>query len=228
MNTPSHMLLNLALLDHGISRGLTFPIIIGALIPDIPIALLYVIDKIVFYKQDSVIWKKDYQEWRWVFDSFHSILFTSFGMLIGLLIGSVAVRFFFLSWLLHIVFDFPFHNSDAHAHLFPVSKLRFRSPISYWDLNHYGKLGATLELMLVTASSLVLWHRYSQFWPRLALAASFILIFMYGLVFLARQPATLKGYLRNPRGCNRSFWFEIRSRKAMRMLGEQMKDLEKQ
>ena len=35
------------------------------------------------------------------------------------------------------------------AIFFPFSNIRFTSPVSYWDRNHYGTWGALLELGLV-------------------------------------------------------------------------------
>ncbi len=42
------------------------------------------------------------------------------------------------SALLHSVIDFLCHRNDAHMHLWPLTQWRFRSPVSYWDPNHFG------------------------------------------------------------------------------------------
>ncbi|MFN0043423.1 MAG: hypothetical protein ACKVSF_09450, partial [Alphaproteobacteria bacterium] len=72
--------------------------------------------------------------------------------------------------LLHIAGDFPLHIDDAHAHFWPLSDWRFRSPVSYWDARHYGQLWAPFEAALAVAMIAVLWRRYDARWVRAALA----------------------------------------------------------
>ena len=59
----------------------------------------------------------------------------------------IVVLFFFFGCLFHIAFDIPVHNDDGPLILYPIDMdLRFYSPISYWDPNHYGAEFAIFEL----------------------------------------------------------------------------------
>jgi LexA-binding, inner membrane-associated putative hydrolase len=62
---------------------------------------------------------------------------------------------FLLGWAGHNVLDFPTHAEDARPPLWPLSKWRWKSPISYWDRKFYAlpcllvEHGAILTLVLV-------------------------------------------------------------------------------
>ena len=71
--------------------------------------------------------------------------------------------------LLHSAFDLPLHHDDAHRHFFPLSDVRFASPLSYWDPAHYGNPMALLELGLVCGASIWLWARFPSRPARAAL-----------------------------------------------------------
>jgi hypothetical protein len=44
---------------------------------------------------------------------------------------------FFLGWLGHVLADALTHAQDARPILWPLSRRRFRGPVSYWDRAHY-------------------------------------------------------------------------------------------
>ena len=66
-----------------------------------------------------------------------------------------ALLSFLLGWAGHNVLDFPTHAEDARPPLWPLSKWRWKSPISYWDRKFYAlpcllvEHGAILTLVLV-------------------------------------------------------------------------------
>lgn len=77
---------------------------------------------------------------------------------------------FSASALLHSAIDFLTHRDDAHMHFWPLSDWRFRSPVSYWDSNHYGTQFSLFEAALGIAIAAILMRRYANPLIRLALA----------------------------------------------------------
>jgi len=67
---------------------------------------------------------------------------------------------FSLAALLHTATDLPLHHDDGRPHFWPFSQWVFRSPVSYWDPNHYGTLWSAIELVLAMALIVILWKRY--------------------------------------------------------------------
>jgi hypothetical protein len=66
-----------------------------------------------------------------------------------------------------------------------LSDVRFTSPVSYWDRNHYGTLGALIELCLVLASSAFLLSNVSSSWGKgLLIVTNSLMIVIYGLAYL--------------------------------------------
>ncbi|MGF1482104.1 MAG: hypothetical protein ACFB4I_21930 [Cyanophyceae cyanobacterium] len=155
MNTPSHWILNLALLGQAAAPKANGAIAVGAVLPDVPIFVFYLVAKVVYRMPERQIWSEAYYEpvWHTVVALFHSIPLA----LIGLALcawsrwrpGVIAC----ISLVLHSLLDLPVHHDDAHRHFFPLSDYRLISPVSYWDPNHYGSAVALIELMLVCAAT---------------------------------------------------------------------------
>jgi hypothetical protein len=65
-----------------------------------------------------------------------------------------ALLAFLLGWAGHNLMDFPTHAGDARPPFWPLSRWRFKSPISYWDRKFYAlpclfvEHGAILALVL--------------------------------------------------------------------------------
>ena len=59
------------------------------------------------------------------------------------------VRAFAAGWAGHNLIDLATHSSDARPHLWPLSRRRWRSPVSYWDRRHHALAVLALEHMLV-------------------------------------------------------------------------------
>jgi hypothetical protein len=68
---------------------------------------------------------------------------------------SRALLAFLLGWAGHNILDFPMHAEDARPPFWPISKWRWKSPVSYWDRKFYAlpcllvEHGALLALILI-------------------------------------------------------------------------------
>lgn len=74
--------------------------------------------------------------------------------------GIIAI--FALSSLLHVATDFLLHHDDARAQWLPLSDWVFRSPVSYWNPDHYGRVFAVAEIGLAIGLVVTIGRRYSK------------------------------------------------------------------
>lgn len=102
---------------------------------------------------------------------FHSPLLVTIFILIGLWAyrrgKPWGAAFFWLSSaaMLHTLIDIPLHVDDGPLLLFPLNwTLRFRSPISYWDPNFYGREWGVFEHLLDAVLLIYLFVRYRPHW----------------------------------------------------------------
>jgi membrane-bound metal-dependent hydrolase YbcI (DUF457 family) len=155
MNTPSHAILNLALLGRKQQPQWNLPIVLGALIPDAAMFVFYGWTKLVQAMPEPQIWNVAYYLpfWQNLFDVWNSIPLALLGLVIAWGVKQKAVAIGCLSVMLHCLQDLPTHREDAHRHFWPLSNFRFESPISYWDPDHYGAIAALVELALVMLAS---------------------------------------------------------------------------
>ncbi len=192
MNTPAHLLVNLALLSGGARRPHARAIAVGALLPDLPMFGFFLWERFVLGTPSQTIWGERYFELAWqnFFDLFNSVPLAGVGLLLALAARRLGPALLFGSVLLHCLLDFPLHREDGHRHFFPFSDWRFMSPVSYWDPAHLGALGAGLETLALCAASLVLWRRYPRRVVRVPLAILAALSIGIWLVFygLGRMP----------------------------------------
>ena len=142
MNTPSHAILNLLIFNQQLRTQASPAIIIGAVLPDIPIFVFYFLMKFVYHLPTRQIWSEVYYQpfWQAIVSTFHSIPLALLGILIAHIWSWRLIEVGFVSMVLHSLLDLPVHNNDAHRHFFPFSNYRFISPVSYWDSNHYGAM----------------------------------------------------------------------------------------
>ncbi|NEO87889.1 MAG: hypothetical protein F6J87_27075 [Spirulina sp. SIO3F2] len=159
MNTPSHYVLNLAVIGAVIQPRVTAAITLGAIGPDLPIFVFYAWAKFIQRLPESEIWSQAYYQpfWQTIIALTHSFPVAIVGLLICLALRSHWGLVFFISMIGHSLLDLPVHNDDAHRHFFPLSNYRFMSPISYWDPNHYGPIVAGVEMLLVIAATPFVW-----------------------------------------------------------------------
>ena len=135
MKTPSHAIINLAILGKPQLPQANLIIVIGGILPDIPIFLFYFWAKYIARLPAATIWSKAYYEpfVQNIVALFHSIPLAVIGLLIAYYFGWQSVQILFTSIVLHSLGDLPVHYDDAHRHFFPFSNYRFISPFSYWE-----------------------------------------------------------------------------------------------
>jgi hypothetical protein len=173
VQTPTHALVGLALFDRrGASRF--WPALAGAVLPDAPALVFYLYYKVVRSLPEAAIWGDVYRRaaWQAVLAPFHSIPIAVALLAVFAWRRLRAGVVFAAGLLLHDAMDLPVHREDAHRHLWPLSDVRFVSPISYWDRAHHATLVAPLEVALVVGGAAILWRRYPSAWARAALAAT--------------------------------------------------------
>ncbi len=182
MNTPAHILVNLALLSNGrLSRQATpragVWITAGAVLPDLPMFAFFVWQRAILGEPPSVIWGEAYfrDSWQLFFDVFNSIPLALLGLALSLWTSRSGWALLFASVLLHCALDLPLHHDDAHAHFLPFSAWQFESPVSYWDPRYNGRIGAGAEVMAVLLCSARLWRGSPALWSRALLAAACVL-----------------------------------------------------
>ncbi len=162
MNTPSHLVINLLLLEGVAKKSSVSSVALGSVLPDLPVWLFYLHARLVRRLPQHMIWKKAWDDpvWRVYFDSAHSIPLIILAMAVAAWLQAPWWTWLFASMGLHALFDLPLHHDDAHRHFFPLSNWRFASPVSYWDVRYHGAIAARLEVLAVLLACIVLWQRH--------------------------------------------------------------------
>jgi len=181
MNTPAHSILSLVVLDRGRLKGHELPILAGSLLPDAPMVLFYLYEKIIRGSPENVIWGERYFEasWQTFFDLFNSIPLAALVVLAAWRARAWGWVAFGASVILHCLTDLPLHNDDAHRHFFPFSNWRFESPLSYWDPAHHGHYFALLEIVGVALGCVALYRRYERRSARILVGLVALAYFLY-------------------------------------------------
>jgi hypothetical protein len=186
MNTPAHAMLNLALLGRKDHPERALPILLGSILPDVPIFLFYVWVRFVQGRPDALIWTQIYFQpgWQALFDLFHSLPLILAGLAVAWRSGSRWWTALLAGMALHVPEDFFLHNEDAHRHFYPFWDWRFRSPVSYWDPSHYGRIAAPIEAAVVLVCCGLLLARYRALWVRLVVGGVMLVYTLFlGLAF---------------------------------------------
>ncbi|TYB90051.1 cobalamin biosynthesis protein CobQ [Oceaniovalibus sp. ACAM 378] len=173
MNTPSHILIGAAVFSRPMASSILFSALFGGLAPDLPILMMVLWSTRLLGIPEHEVFGQLYfsDTWQAVFAIDHGFLV--WGSLFGLAAwrGSVILRAFAGSGLLHASADFLTHHDDARRQFWPVSDWVFQSPVSYWDGRFYGDIFAPLELGLVIALAAFLLWRLEKWRDRLAVLA---------------------------------------------------------
>ncbi len=184
MNTPSHLIVNLASLRRGEWRSMGWPIAIGALLADLPIFGFYFYHRAVAGSSEKAIWTDLYfrPEWQLFIDAFNSIPVALVLLVAAWARKAPMIAAFAASWVLHLGLDLPVHHDDAHRHFLPMTSFRFESPVSYWNPAHYGAVGAGLEIALLAVSAFIVgrWTR-----SRVARAGLVLLVGLQTVAYFA-------------------------------------------
>jgi len=187
MITTTHILLNTALLGRKKNPGRNWPLILGSLLPDIPMLFYFLYMLMTHHHQDGTHWVSlnEYTiRQTWV-DWAHSIPLAISGALLCYFIKNNFGFFFFAAMVFHDLEDLPLHAEYAHRHFLPLNDFRFFSPISYVDSRYHGAWVASLEWGLVLLCIGILWRRGLKPWLQIPLLFLGIfqglwLIYFYG------------------------------------------------
>jgi len=157
MNTPAHAVLNLVLLGATKEPRRAPPVLVGAVLPDLPIVVLYAYERLRGMSE-AWIWRTAYYDPRWqaVIDALHSFPLILAALGAALVLKWPRLVLLCASMLLHAVVDFFLHHDDAHRHFFPLLDWRFASPVSYWDPRYFGNVTAPAEAIGVVAACLLI------------------------------------------------------------------------
>jgi hypothetical protein len=193
VNTPAHLVVNLALLSRSrlgfdAERQEPLPsagawIAFGAILPDAPMFGFFLWQTLVVGAPQEIIWGEAYfrPAWQTFFDLFNSIPLAGAGLGLALATGQRRIALVCASVLLHCAFDLPLHHDDAHGHFLPLTSWHFESPVSYWDPEQLGRLGAGFEAVVVLISSWRLWQQTREKLARASLAG-LCLLYVVGYV----------------------------------------------
>lgn len=179
MNTPTHLLIGAAALarpaEDSAGRLRNAAILIGALIADAAIFVLFGWARLYQGVSERALWSEVYwqEPWQTLVAIGNSIPLYLGLLVFGLLARSQVAIVFAAAALLHLAFDLPFHHDDAHPHFWPFSDWRFNSPLSYWDPDHHGSLIALAEVGLAILLILFLWRRFRSRAVRAVLVLAF-------------------------------------------------------
>lgn len=160
MNTYAHVLVNAALGKALETRGIRphyRALVIGSFMPDIPLGVLsvgYIGYHALMGNQSALeaateAWDRlFFTDPLWI--SAHHLFHAPLLVLLWLTLGGLAWRAGkswgrFVVWfsggsLLHTLADIPTHHSDGPLVFFPLNwTYRYRSPVSYWEVEHYAR-----------------------------------------------------------------------------------------
>ena len=191
MTTHSHAILNIALLSKRDKPFLHRYAFIGAVLPDLPLFIFFIIESIIRKTPEAELWGSLYftEAWQNFFDIFNSVPLILILLGIGYyLLNSEKITIFAWSLLIHCAFDLLTHNDDGHHHLYPLSDFAFESPISYWDRDHYAGIVAPIERVVFLIASIYLFPRLKTRLARWCLIiVNILFIASYLLFFLFRS-----------------------------------------
>ncbi|UCG11585.1 MAG: hypothetical protein JSU72_13760 [Deltaproteobacteria bacterium] len=190
MNTPAHVAVNLVILGKKERPQTTAWIVVGAILPDLPMFLFYLYEKVWRKIPEHLIWSQAYDEpgWQVFFDLFNSLPLLILALLLALYRGARRFAALFASMVLHSLGDLLLHHDDAHRHLFPFSDWRFRSSVSYWDPRYFGEIVGPLEAVAVLGGCMILARRFTSVRARVligCLATSYAVYWGYALLVWA-------------------------------------------
>ncbi len=150
----------------------TSAVLIGSIIPDMLLTIIAIVCGVIdlirgvplgFNEEGSgdvpSLMGQLFNDWffnnPWVIASqqlFHSPLVVGIFIIVAYLLWQRSVKgagwFFWLSCaaMLHTLIDIPLHYDDGPLLLWPLNwDLRYYSPVSYWDPNHFGVPAAIVE-----------------------------------------------------------------------------------
>ncbi len=191
MHTQTHIIMGAALFGGKVSLKAWIGAL-GGVLPDAPMLLIVLVLKIAAVP-DPVIFGYLYWQDGWQIVNAIAHNFWLWGGLLGLALimrerlaataGAIdrwsLVMVFSASALLHTTIDFLCHREDAHMSLWPLTRWKFMSPVSYDDPAHFGQFFSIFEAALALALAGLLISRFSNRYLRGVLIVAMLL---YGAV----------------------------------------------
>ncbi|MEP0332702.1 MAG: hypothetical protein ABJM26_17825 [Anderseniella sp.] len=171
MNTQTHLLLASALLTRRGEKARNVAIVVGALLPDVPVFALFGIASAMGYTSQDVFgdfyFREEMRNLMGAFNSFFvAALIAATGWLGREKWWGWPMVFFAAAMTVHAASDLPVHVDDGHRHFWPFSSFVFNSPLSYWDRSHHGGVVSAIEAVLGIVCAIVLWRRFPVTWIR--------------------------------------------------------------
>ena len=162
MDTGAHIICNLVVQSRSSESRIFAAVLVGAILPDLPIMLFYAWESLVMNSAESEIWSELYflSGWQNFFDTFNSLPLIAALLALGIYFKKQLISVLALSMALHVLLDLPFHHDDAHRHFFPFSDWRFFSPVSYWDPKYHGDIMHIVQIVIVIIGLVALWLRH--------------------------------------------------------------------
>ena len=183
MNTASHILIGAAILGRPSIPAISLSAMVGGLVPDLPMFAMVIWSTLVLGLPGEVVFGQLYfsEFWQTVFSIDHGFLFWGGLLAFSLWLKLAVLHAFAGAGLLHALADFLTHHGDARRQFWPLSNWVFSSPVSYWDVRHYGAIFALFEIGVVILLSILLFLRSQRIWERaliLTVAAAVIVPFV--------------------------------------------------
>lgn len=199
MNTQSHIIMSAAFFGGDVPKR-AWAAALGGALPDIPMLVIVLALKLSGVPMHRIFDEMYWQNW-WQITNGIAHNFWGWGGLLLLAIfmrerlgaGAKAIDFwslicvFALSGLLHSGIDFLVHREDAHMSLWPVTRWKFMSPVSYYDSEHYGRIFSLFEAALGIVLSVVLLRRFSATSLRIVLGICMLLYVAVPAFFIYRM-----------------------------------------
>ena len=194
MNSQTHVIMGAALFGKPMPK-LAWAAAAGGIVPDAPMFAIIAVLRMSGYSLNQIFREIYWEHWWQIANGLgHSFwIWGGLAIISGLLAhrqrnpdrhdvmlagraGAAPLVFAFsASALLHSFIDFLCHRDDAHMHLWPFTEWRFRSPVSYWDSNHYGDWFGLFEALVGVVLVVVLFRRYTSWLLRAALLVALAL-----------------------------------------------------
>jgi hypothetical protein len=187
MNTQTHVIMGAVLFGRTIPHR-AWIAAAGGLIPDIPMFMIVAALKLSGVSDREIFGTLYWQNWWQITNAIgHSFLLWGLVSILAVVMrerisntlaaieGWGLVFIFSASALLHAVIDLLCHREDAHMSLWPLTRWKFISPVSYWDDRHYGQYFGVFEAALGLVLAVVLFRRFQNGWVRSILGLAMVL-----------------------------------------------------
>jgi hypothetical protein len=184
MITPSHIIYSWALAKKTektpeINKKRTLAFVLGALFPDTPTYLFFLVCGVALGYSGPLMWDDMYFNSGWAIPITLTHSFILWPLLIGIatFFGWKFLRWFSISAFLHALVDFYVHTDDAYRHFWPFSGWKFHSPISYYNPNEYGQYVSAFDSLLILGLLAYLFTKYTGAWRIFIIGAGVLYAF---------------------------------------------------